>query len=159
MRGKSGEQLNDNLFGLILGAAAIFILIILFIAMTDPFWNRGEQTAKSYWKMLNEKIEEANAGQVAEMEILPVSKQGVAIFIIYFNGDFGITINSHTFFNPGEQTDLAVCYSEKDENSKCIKLPLKIPSTLEKGEAKWWIGEGKEFTIELKENKYVFKTK
>lgn len=122
---KKATTLTPNeIIELILVIAGAFLLIVLFITLTKPHFNRDEETAKSYFETLQKEIGKADSGKTGEFFIW----ENKRAFLVYFgeasrtypwreddwksNGrDWDEPEDKHLFKPKGNyKRDLCVCY-------------------------------------------------
>ena len=80
MIGKRGKLTMEQIVGIILGGAVVFLLAVLLFSVLLDGWNKEEETTKSYFNTLKEGVEKADDGGVGNFNIW----QGDKTFVIYF---------------------------------------------------------------------------
>jgi hypothetical protein len=131
MMNKRAELMSGETLELILGGAAIIVLLTLFFMILAPAFNRPEETAKSYANLLEKQLMVAEGGGIGEIEISKVPKGG-EVYIIYFGSKIGMGVGGTTFFNPSaDDYSISVCYSNEGIDNKCYFKKSSYPLRLE----------------------------
>lgn len=158
---KKGSLETKEILEVILAAAGILILVLLFFKLVFPY-NPEKETAKAYFDDLKSKIAEVDAGHAEEFYMWQ-PEVDTKYFVVYFGqGTSFITpINgtSVKFSSIGNnENHICVCYVEKGSEKgicpSCMNLDLPIYGE----ESKFAVGREK---IEIKKdnNNYFFITK
>jgi len=168
---KSGQQIGTKeLLELLIGAAAIVILIWLLVALIEPNFDKDKETAKNYFDSLKNAIEEINDAGVGESTEFSIWLNNEnKFYLVYFNNNRRYEIKGikESYLPEKGENLLCICYVEENtfsknelscDNNYCIDLD-KEGSLCDNSQCKilWDVG-GKVFTLNIKneEDKYVF---
>jgi len=121
MNKRGSSFLSDNLLGIIVGAAVLIILVILLLQLTQPFYDKENEVARSYFTSLKQTLKnakESGSDQLIISQDLAPSRY----FLIYFEDSSYQTINSfdtYSFFLKGTaENTLCICpVLEEDVNT------------------------------------------
>lgn len=181
---KKGSETGPNeITGLLIGAVAVGILIVLFFKIVFPNVNISKETSEAYIDTLKEEIKKVDLGEVGTFEMIDLKEENifnrVESFLIYFGNKIGHTVSgeyfhpvldrkvlvSKTFLSPDITKShlICVCTINKDDASCDIGgcFNLDYPAQLKDSkEEKWFVDEGVKLKISLvddgKNKKYVF---
>lgn len=171
---KKGAWTIEQVGGLILAVAVVVVLFLLSVRLFSPIFDRGDETAKSYFNTLEGEIEVADGGGVGEFFMWYLGDSDREYYLVYFGetievdfvkqyfdksvGAYGAIVNDEVQFNSFGTNDNRICICiVKGYESNCNYCEdLDYPvSFVGKGEI-WYEESGKRISIELKEDKYVF---
>lgn len=164
---KSGQQIGTKeLLELLIGVAAIVILIWLLVALIEPNFDKDEETAENYLNSLKDAIDEADSIGSSEFSLWLNNDE--KFYLVYFNDERRYLIGkSEAFLLEKGENLLCVCYFDfnliKDDKLICNRedcVDLDKEACLFNGsicKVDWEVG-GKNFKINIKseEDKYVF---
>ncbi len=117
MFGKKGEITTKEIVEIVLGAAAVFVLIILMYSLFVGNFDKDEETAKSYLKTLKREILVADGGGVGSFDMLSLGDTTVSFHLVYFGDKIGLKLDKdYTFRSVGNHKNHAcVCYLRDGE--------------------------------------------
>lgn len=174
--GKKAITLTPNeIIELILVIAGMFLLIVAFLAFTNPGFDTNKETAKSYFATLEKEIQKADNGETGEFELW----SSKAAFVMIYFGNSNLVSGgdlSFAYLKNGKNV-LCICYVLK-QNEKyktfcdyCIDLKYpawRIPNASKDWVVteKWVVSGNERVSIELardsrtnNENTYIFTTR
>lgn len=84
--GKDGDITVKNLLGLIIAAAAVFVLFTLFFKLMAPAYDVRQNTVDSYFSSLKTTIQDVKGSGFGEYDVLafPEAEREVFYFLVYF---------------------------------------------------------------------------
>jgi hypothetical protein len=119
MKTKQGELTTKEIIEFVLGGAVIVLLVILLIALISPYWDKNEQTAKSYFKTLQDEIKKADEGGVGDFNIWQNQKDAW-FYVVYF-GDKVIWRKEISYFYGEKKVNALFSFVNSfGENALCI---------------------------------------
>ena len=141
MRFKKGEMVTENAIGLILAAAATFVLIFLMISLFTPTFNKGEEGAESYLKSLGAAIDEADVERASTFFMLDMEDEELEFYLVYFGEAFIFIEDEGEFVRSPRDGPLCICYLQNEKLScdDCMDLKGSVSYA---DEAPWVIREG-----------------
>ena len=163
MLNKRAELTTKEIMEIILGAAAFLILAVFLYQLISPNFDRGDETAKSYFSNFNEQVAVADSGEVGLFSIwLPENKKEKRKFYMVYFGNrssYGVGIK---FYSLGDNLNhICVCSLEGKETNcnSCenLKYPVFPVGFDEDDYGRWAIGVGKKIEIVKGEDVYEFK--
>jgi hypothetical protein len=127
----------SQVVGLIIGVAVVVLLLYLLFLLFVPMFNKGDETAKSYFENLKKEIEIANEGGTGEFFMWSMEGYSGEVvdykqfFLVYFGeamsvdyGAMGDVIADMTAsHNPGSEVDrerVSIPFSRMGSNSNTI---------------------------------------
>lgn len=151
-------MLSNEMFGLILGVAAIAILLILSGRLWSSY-SSVEEGSSSYFNTFMEEVEKADRGNVGEFVMwqLEEEKGERDFFLIYFADKYSFEIGDRKFITMKGENAICVCYwlgDEAvcdDENCAALKYPIKYKDK----DDRWAISTGDQITIEKIDEEYI----
>lgn len=171
MKFKKGGLLDENLVGLILAVAMVFVLLVFMFNLFAPSFDKDDKTAESYFKTLSRAVETADSGGGGDFFMMDDGGSELTFYLVYF-GDVASFENHNRNFARSKQGEnvICVCYW-KGGNVVCnycenLKLPARCIS-IKKADEKnsqvtsvkinpWVIKEGQRIKIVKKEGHYEF---
>ena len=90
MKSKRGGIVDENVDGVILAVVAIFLLVFLMVNLFSPSFNKEDKTAKSYFNMLKESVDVADAGKVGSFYMYGEGKE-INFYLVYFGEAFSFS--------------------------------------------------------------------
>ena len=180
---KRGELLDENLIGLILSVAGVFVLMILLFNLFSPTFNKEEKTAESYFESLNKAIVEVEDGGVSNFFMMEDKKS--YFYLVYFGNiasfkgdvnieesagfdaadnapvDINVKLNNEygkrDFFSSkyGENI-ICVCYQKNKDITCNYCEDLKLAARSDDNNKNWIIEEGVRIKISKEGGVYVF---
>ena len=168
MKSNKRALLANETLGLVLGAAVVAILVILFFAIFSPMFDKEKETGKAYINSLKVEIAKVDSGGVGSFKMIFLRDGGddrVDSYLINFGGNYGMRIREHTFLAPTfDKNLLCVCTWSKKVGSVCGSdqcLTLKAPAILKESsgtiiEGKWGVVQDQNLKITFEGGKYVF---
>jgi len=158
---KQAEMLTDNLVQLILVAAGIFLLVMLFWTLLEPNFNKADEIAKVYFEDLEEQLGIAKGGGVGNFYMLRDTSDE-EYYVVYM-GDNGIYTEGEegkTFLAFKDVPNfLCLCFWDRENDLGDCKNCVQLESgAIFKGssEDSWIIGRGNIIKINFKDGKYYF---
>ncbi len=131
----------NEIIELILVIAGMFLLIVAFLAFTNPGFDTNKETAKSYLATLEKETQKADDGKTGEFEIW----QG-DFYLVYFGNKLGYEFNNIAFKSSVlgfGKNKICICYAEggkgKCPSCKSLEYPVRrdyfdAPLAIRKGE-------------------------
>ncbi len=168
MKSNKRALLANETLGLVLGAAVVAILVILFFAIFSPMFDKERETGKSYINSLKGEIAKVDSGGVGSFKMIFLrdsDKERVDSYLVYFNGTYGMRIREHAFLAPTfDKNLLCVCTWSEKARSVCGSdqcTPLKAPAILKESSGniirgKWGVVQDQNLKITFEGGKYVF---
>jgi len=183
---REGGMTFGNIVKLIMAVAVVIILLMLVVKLFSPIFNRGDETAKSYFETLKNEIKVADGGEGGEffMWYLGDSGEDKEFYLVYFGktievdfvkkyknpsygmmGPMGVPIYSGSEylsekvqFNSFGSKDnrICVCTVENYKSSCRYCEDLEHSVSYVGKEETWYDESGKRIGIELKGDEYVF---
>jgi len=171
-----------NIVKLIIAVAVVIILLTLVVKLFSPIFNRGDETAKSYFETLKNEIKVADSGEGGEffMWYLGDSGEDKEFYLVYFGktievdfvkmktvmvsaGGMGVPPRyedrpEKVQFNSFGTKDnrICVCTVENLKSSCRYCEDLDHPVSYGNKSETWYDESGKRIGIELKGDEYVF---
>lgn len=165
LNNKKGDLFSEKSIGLILGVAAVAVLLMLSVNLLNSGKNKQELTSDNYFNSFMREVKLADDGQKGEFTMWQdgsdVGKQDV--FLIYFGDKFSIDLpNDMSFITYGRKNIVCVCFWNgeegicKDKNCENLEYPMKFQSSngLSDGSKQWYIGNRQGITIERNGEEY-----
>lgn len=159
---KRAEMTWDEILGLILGIAAVAVLLSfggkVYFNQRAENYVTSEGTA-AYFSELVEEFGKANNGKVGEFTLWQtVEEKGEKDwFVIYFSDKYLYSFGDRTFSTYGSENTICVCYwdgfdgSCDEDNCENLAYPIKYKDSY----GRWAIGVGSTITIEKVDNEFV----
>jgi len=120
---KKGELVTEEILELILAAAAVFLLVLLFYNLLSPGFDKTEETSESYFNVLEEQMALAKSGGEGQMVFIGSEKDKRRYAIVYF-GEDNLYEEDYSFEGTGGYPEFAVAkflkWKEGKENTICI---------------------------------------
>ena len=168
---KKGGMMDENLIGLILSVAVVFVLIVLLFNLFSPSFDKGDKTAESYFESLEGAIGDADAGGKGDFFMQDYGDDELDFYLVYFGGtvSFGDDGKNFTRSKQGEKV-ICVCYLGEG-NAVCnycedSKFPVEYFSIKEADEGSpqkvtvkispWIVRENERINIISTEGHYEF---
>ena len=136
----SGKKIGEETVNLILGVAAIFILIYLLFALFWSTYDKDEKTADAYLDRLRGELDKAEKEGVGSFNIWEPRGDEAFFALVYF-GDGTVVEGGKSLVVFGEEVEyvsvgqnknhVCICYSEGVERPRCtacdnLDLPLRF---------------------------------
>lgn len=155
MRFKKGEMVTENAIGLILAAAATFVLIFLMISLFTPTFNKGEEGAESYFSSLGAAIDEADDERASTFFMLDMEDEELEFYLVYFGEAFIFIEDEGEFVRSPRDGPLCICYlqNEKLLCDDCMDLSGVVSYS---EAAPWVVGEGEYVDVNKVGDDYEF---
>ena len=180
---KRGEMTIGQIAKLILAVVVAILLVTLAARLLSPIFDRGDETAKSYMKTLEDEIAIADSGETGEfyMWYLGDSGENREFYLVYFGETIEVKLErwvtevvpameaTYTYekdvsimFNSfGQKPNrICVCSAEGVEAACNYCTDLEHPVSFVGKNDTWVEKSGKRISIKLegegKEEKYVF---
>jgi len=115
--GKKGEITTKEIVEILLGAAAVFVLIFLMYSLLAPTFDKDDETAKSYLKTLKREIGVADSGKEGSFDMLNLGDDKVKFYLVYFGEKIRVKLDdNYDFKSVGSRKNHAcVCYWRKEK--------------------------------------------
>ncbi|MFH1238321.1 MAG: hypothetical protein ABIH79_00240 [archaeon] len=153
MLNKRGELTTKEILEIILGAAAFLLLAVLLYNLISPNFDKGEETAESYFGSFKEQIVVADSGGVGSFSIWsPEDKEEKRNFYLVYFGSSSSYGNELKFYSLGDNLNhLCLCSREKD-GSECgycnnLEYPVFAVGLSVDKDGRWAIGVGEKIEI------------
>ena len=177
---KRGGWTIGQIAKLILAVAVIIILLMLVVKLFSPIFNRGDETAKSYFETLKNEIKVADSGEGGEFFMWYLGDSDREYYLVYFGktievdfvkmrrvmvsrGGIGTPptykdIPENVQFNSFGMKDNRICVCTVDgyESSCRYCEDLEHPVSYDGKDEIWYDESGKRIGIKLKRDEYVF---
>ena len=155
MKSKKGGIVDNNLIGLILSVAIVFVLLVLLFNLFAPSFDKTDKTAESYFETLDRAIKTADGGGIGEFFMMNDGDSKLEFYLVYF-GSVASFEEDRTFARSksGDKI-ICVCYWRGIGNGVCnyceeLKLPVKCDKDVKV------VKEGERIIIIKKEGYYEF---
>jgi len=159
MLNKRGKFTITQILGLVLGVASAVIIIILMVSILSPSFDKGEETAKGYFKSFMSQIEVANNDEVGEFSMWQAREAGTnarRYFLVYFADGYKHNEDGKDFASfEINENHICLCYTYDDESHCNYCENLKFPVNSWEDYGRWDIDEQKKIRIELTGGEYV----
>jgi len=153
---KGTQKIGDNIIGLLIAAAGVFILLTLLFVIFSPTYNAEAKTAESYLGMFNEKISSVDSGIDGSLTFWGGSEGKVKYYLAYF-GSKSVFEKEGLTFVTCKRNENAICVCYGDENKihcdDCRELDLPVEYS---ESAPWIINSVKQLKITKEGGKYLF---
>lgn len=143
---------TKEIMEIILGGAAVLLLIVLLYNLISPNFDVGDETAKVYFDSLEEQIAVADKeGGVGSFSIwLPRGEDDEKEFLlVYFGNHSSRKGPMRTFYSLGNNVNhICICSWDEGEDkcNYCKNLDLPVVRERDMGET-WAVGIGPKFEI------------
>lgn len=130
---------TKEIMEIVLGAAAVLVLVVLLVALIAPTFDKDEKTAESYLSTLKKEIAKADDGEVGGFDMMTTRTGETRFFVVYF-GD-GIRVEDGegeselVFISLKENKNhICGCYLKYEANeAECFACEdLKYPASYKK---------------------------
>lgn len=171
-KNKKAELTTKEIIELILGAAAIVVLVILITSILNSQWDKDEEIAKGYLDMLNSEVEIAEQGGTRVFGVYEYHKDFV---FIYFGSRTAVYVKNKNYFKQEDIMKNSACMcieTEPELKPKeaggrtfwdckyCTSLDYPISqNSLTDNHLDIWYGQKYEITFDKDNKEYVFKWK
>ncbi len=170
---KKGELVIEEVLEIILAAAGVFLLVLLFYNLLSPGFDKTDETAKSYFNILEEQMALAKSGGEGKMFFVGDDKDKLKYFIVYFgdkssyeyrfeyHGGGPVTRYLPFIKSGGAVNSICICSGDIGGLNKAPKFScnycedLKSPADYNGGES-FAIFVSDEPTIKFENDKYIF---
>jgi len=105
---KRGEMTITEISGLILSIAVVLILLTLVARLFIPFFNEGDETAKSYFENLEGEIKVADKGGVGEFFMFYLGDSDKEYYLVYFGDLLRVDFSKDVLNDAVVATDVIV---------------------------------------------------
>ncbi len=170
MKTKKAELTTKEIIELILGAAAIFVLVMLVTSILNSQWDKDEEIAKGYLDMLNSELEIAEQGGTGLFSIYESHEDFV---FVYFGSRTAVYVTGKNYFKQDDIMKHSACMCiEKEEGPKeaggrtfwyceyCDSLDYPISQdSLKDGYLDIWFTHKYEISFDKDKEEYNFKWK
>jgi len=178
---RRGGMTIGQIAKLILAVAVVIVLLTLVVKLFSPIFDRGDETAKSYFETLKNEIKVADSGEGGEffMWYLGDSEDDKEFYLVYFGNtievDFVKSSERRVYdqdtkrqekyiysqdvqFNSFGTKDNRICVCTVDGyKSSCVYCEaLDYPVSYGNKSETWYDESGKRIGIKLEGKKYVF---
>ena len=150
-------MVSENAIGLILAAAATFVLVLLMIGLYGTTFNEGKEGAESYFKSLERAIDEVDESGRSDFFMLDLGKEELSFHLVYFGEALSFVEEKSGigFIRSSNEGSLCICYKQIERVlcDDCVELKGEV---LRSESAPWVIGEGESVSISKRGDDYVF---
>lgn len=178
---KGGKFMIKEILEVVLAIAATILIVMVMYSIISPVFDRGEETAESYFRLLEESLAEVDRGNHADFSMWQpdddkYDEDGNKLreyYVIYFGNRTFFEYDGHKFFAFGiNKNYICVCYVENGETEcgdcKSLDLPARkiFPGggMIKFGEdprdvifsGRWAIGVGKRVRVSKESGYYDF---
>ena len=142
---KKGEITTKEILEIVLGAAAVLVLIFLMYSLLVGSFDKDEETAKSYLKTLKREVGVAGGGAVGHFDVMAVGVDRVNFYLVYFGERVRVRVDDkNSFVSMGNHRNhMCVCYMKKDATepdcSVCNNFDYPMVNGVN-GEGGWFLG-------------------
>ena len=126
MKSKGGEMITKEIIELLIAAAGIIVIILLFYSLISPSDSKIMQSSEAFFDLFVDQISVVDGGGVGEFSIWQET-DGADLFLIYF-GNVNGNQDRLTFKIEGEPFEPTVKYQYNHKNVYCVcSLENEIP--------------------------------
>lgn len=118
MRSKSGEMVNREIIELLIAAAGIVMIILLFYNLIAPSQDKVDKTSEVFFDLFVDQISVVDDGRVGEFSIWQ-EPEDVKLFLIYF-GNVDGNKERLTFIKDKRLYEPLVKYQYDHKNVYCV---------------------------------------
>ena len=156
---KRAEMTTKELVELIIAAAVILVLVLVFFKVLSPYFDSGDETSKAYLDTLNREIEVANSDGLGEFFIWDIETTDSANYhLVYFGNRVTVSFGEITFTNNGDENNICICsvVSNKGfcEHCESLSKPVSFEGSSEEG---FVVSAGQKISINELEDNYEFR--
>ena len=106
MISKRGELTTKEIIEIILGAAVVFVMVVLLYALISPVFDKMDETTKSYFESVEEVIEDGGG----TFSMWQTVEEGKEFYLVYFQNRSSLEIR-RKFYSLGNNVNhVCVCY-------------------------------------------------
>ncbi|MBU3923391.1 MAG: hypothetical protein KJ592_00580 [Nanoarchaeota archaeon] len=150
MRSKKGALIDKEIVEIVLGAVAVFVMVMLLYNLIAPNFDKGEKTSESYLNSFKDEVAVADAGGVGRFSIWQPEKE-IKYFLVYFGSKSGVG----NFKSYGEhENQVCVCYVKGGKSSCSFCKDLDRLAVKDGEEEKWAVGFGEEIYVGVVDGNY-----
>ena len=156
---KRGEMTTKEIIELVLSAAVIIVLVILFFTLLQPYFNQKDETSESYFNSLEDEIGIASGGEVGEFFIWDIESSDKASYhLVYFGNRLIVSNEDIEFRSKGAENNICICSVSVEKGVCNYCSSLNKPSSLD-GNAvgEFVISKGEKVLITETEDNYEFR--
>ena len=126
MKSKGGEMITKEIIELLIAAAGIIVIILLFYSLISPSDSKIMQSSEAFFDLFVDQISVVDGGGVGEFSIWQET-DGADLFLIYFGNKNGNQVRLD-FYIEEERYEPTVKYQRDHKNVYCVcSLENKIP--------------------------------
>ena len=162
MLNKKGMLVKESM-EIILGVVATFILVVLLYNLISPNFDKGDETAESYFDSFKEQVSVADSEGVGSFSIWqPENKKEKRKFYLVYFGDSSSYGKDLKFYSLGNNLNhVCVCYWD-DGDTLCdycenLEFPVFVAGLSEDDSGCWAIGVREEIEITKGDGVYEVK--
>ena len=159
---KSGKFTISQIMELVLSVAAVFVLLLLMVALFGPNFKKLDKGAEGYYNTLMEQIAIADEGGEGEFSLWQAKeeKSEVDFFLIYFGETWKLELGrgneKRGFPSLGGENRLCICYWDGEDGTCDYCEELEYPILYEGEYEPWGIASGRQVLITKGEDQYEF---
>jgi len=155
MKFKRGEMVTENAIGLILAAAATFVLILLLVGLYGDSFNKGKEGAESYFDSLKDTIREVDDYGKSSFFMLDLSNEELEFYLVYFGEALLFVRGDRDFIRSPRDGSLCICYLQGENIlcNDCMDLKGRVSYS---EAAPWAIMEGEYIDVNKIGENYAF---
>ena len=151
---KSGKFTMNQILGLVLSIAVVFVLFSLVFSLFSPTFDEFDKEADGYFDSLIEEIAVADDGKIGEMGLWGFGDKD--FFLIYFGDNFRYAMDGRVFLTMGKKNIICVCYLKEGVEVCDYCEDLGNPAIKNGKEGGWFVKEDEKVKITKKDKRYVF---
>lgn len=159
MKNKKASLETNEIIEIVLAAAGIFLLIVLFVSLYNTLtYDKNDETAKAYIGVLNGAIKEADSGRMGEIsfwqnDTFSLAYMGNYVRFPFINGEdkdenrflFKVPLNNKNYlcvcYNDGKGDEGYVIEENKKYKStnckRCVSLNVQANAAIKNARGQW----------------------